>query len=128
MSESELLKLKSNNAINLAKETTDIDVIVCLSKHSDSQVRKASLKQMCPCRVRDDINMFWDRVLDMIDDRDATVRAQVLHILCDGSPKHLEHKIIECIELFNRDVDAGIRRKAHKVLSSYRRTGKWNIL
>jgi len=52
----------------------------------------------------------------------------VLHTLCDGSPKHLEFKVVEALKIFNNDSNAGIRRRAHKVLASYNRTGKWNIL
>jgi hypothetical protein len=29
---------------------------------------------------------------------------------------------------FNRDKDSDIRRNAHKVMATYERTGKWNIL
>jgi hypothetical protein len=64
----------------------------------------------------------------MVDDEDPKVRAQILHNICDGSPDHLESKVVEAMEKFNRDEDKDIRRKAHKVLGSYLRTGKWNVL
>jgi len=48
--------------------------------------------------------------------------------MCDGSPDHLEDRIMEALEIFNRDPDKEIRRKAHKVMGSYLRTGKWNVL
>lgn len=112
----EIKNLKSKDAINLAQKTTDIDVIIELSKHENSLVRKKSLVQMCPCRVKEDIEKFWNRVFEMIDDSDSIVRQQVLHTLCDGSPKHLEQKIVEAIEFkFNRDVDSEIRRKVYIV-------------
>ena len=123
-----IINLKQSDALRLCKDTEEIDVIIELSKHPNAQVRKKSLFQMCPCRVKGDINNFWDRVFDMVNDSDPIVRAQVLHTLCDGSPNHLEYKVIECIEKFNYDSDKDIRRKAHKVLASYSRTGKWNIL
>jgi hypothetical protein len=111
---SEIKYLKSKDAINLAQQTTNIDVIIELTKHESSLVRKKSLVQMCPCRVKKDIDKFWDRVFEMVDDSDPVVRHQVLHTLCDGSPKNFEHKIVEIIELkFNRDEDAEIRRKVH---------------
>lgn len=56
-----------------------------------------------------------ERVLEMVSDEDAAVRAQVLHTLCDGSPGHLEDRIMEAMEDFNRDSDKKIRRTAHKV-------------
>lgn len=121
-------KLKVNEATRIAKATTDVDVIIALSKHPNPLVRKKSLVEMCPCRVRLDIDKFWERVFEMIGDEDATVRAQVLHTLCDGSPKHLENRVLDAIQVFNSDSDTEIRRKAHKVLSVYNRTGKWNIL
>jgi len=53
---------------------------------------------------------------------------KVLHTLCDGSPDHMEMKVLEALEKFNRDPNQHIRRRAHKVLSAYRRSGKWNVL
>lgn len=70
-------KLRVNDASRLAKETTDVDVIIALSKHHDPQVRKNSLVQMCPCRVKQDIDKFWSRVFEMVNDESALVRAQV---------------------------------------------------
>ena len=52
----------------------------------------------------------------------------MLHNMCDGSPEDYEDKVIECLEIFNRDPDKEIRRKAHKVMASYLRTGEWNVL
>ena len=122
------LKLKTNDATRLALETTNIDEIIALSKHPEPTVRKKSLVQMCPCRVKEDIDKFWNRVFDMRNDPDAIVRDQVLHTICDGSPKHLEYRVVEALDDFNRDSDSNIRRKAHKVLVTYWNKGKWNIL
>lgn len=71
-------KLKINEATRLAKETTNVDVIIGLSKHPEPLVRKKSLVEMCPCRVRIDIEKFWSRVFEMINDESEIVRAQVL--------------------------------------------------
>lgn len=65
---------------------------------------------------------------EMVGDDDTSVRAQVLHTVCDGSPRHLEERVRDALEAFNRDSDAGIRRRAHKVMATLQRTGKWNIL
>ena len=70
-------KLKLNEATRLAKESTDVDVIIALSKHPNPMVRKKSLVEMCPCRVRENIDKFWERVFEMISDEDPIVRAQV---------------------------------------------------
>ena len=72
-----LHKLKLNEATRLAQETTDVDVIIALSKHPNPMIRKKSLVQMCPCRVREDIDRFWERVFEMVSDEDPVVRAQV---------------------------------------------------
>ena len=64
----------------------------------------------------------------MVDDKDDGIRMQVLHNLCDGSPPHMEFKVKEALETFNCDSNSEIRRKAHKVLGSYIRSGKWNIM
>ena len=83
---------------------------------------------MCPCRVQCDQPDFWNRLFDLAQDEDDAVRAQVLHNMCDGSPPGYEDRVIECLEVFNRDPNTEIRRKAHKVMGSYLRTGEWNVL
>ncbi|BFZ07381.1 hypothetical protein BsWGS_10420 [Bradybaena similaris] len=121
-------QLGYKDALRLCVDTTDIDVIIDLTRHQNPQVRQRALREMCPCRVQKDITDFWNRVFEMLNDPDANVRYQVLHTLCDGSPEHLEDSIAEALDEFNRDPDAKIRRQAHRALTSYRRTGKWNIL
>mmetsp|Transcript_35175 Transcript_35175/g.46335 ORF Transcript_35175/g.46335 Transcript_35175/m.46335 type:complete len:84 (+) Transcript_35175:201-452(+) len=83
---------------------------------------------MCPCRVKTDQPEFWHALFDLAQDEDESVRAQVLHNMCDGSPPGYEQNVIECLEIFNRDPCTEIRRKAHKVMASYLRTGDWNVL
>eukprot|EP00518_Triparma_eleuthera_P002452 CAMPEP_0182461662 /NCGR_PEP_ID=MMETSP1319-20130603/6175_1 /TAXON_ID=172717 /ORGANISM="Bolidomonas pacifica, Strain RCC208" /LENGTH=165 /DNA_ID=CAMNT_0024660977 /DNA_START=35 /DNA_END=532 /DNA_ORIENTATION=- len=109
-------------------DTEDIDEIVELTRHEDARVRQAALEQMCPCHVQDDIEDFWTRVIEMASDPSTAVRKQVLHTLCDGSPVERETEIVEALATFNTDDDREIRRIAHKVLASYSRTGRWNIL
>ena len=83
---------------------------------------------MCPCRVQCDQPDFWNRLFDLAQDEDESVRAQVLHNMCDGSPPGYEEQVVACLEIFNRDPSSEIRRKAHKVMASYLRTGDWNVL
>jgi len=83
---------------------------------------------MCPCRVKTDHPDLWDALFRLAEDESAKVRNQVLHNMCDGSPEGYEDKVIECLEIFNRDPDKDIRRRAHKVMASYLRTGEWNVL
>ncbi|OWF50926.1 uncharacterized protein LOC110449844 [Mizuhopecten yessoensis] len=120
--------LHEKEAIRLCRSTTTIETIVDLTRHASPQVRQAALKEMCPCRVKKDHDDFWKRVLEMIDDEATNVRFQVLHTLCDGSPAHLEFDVAEALDKFNRDRDPKIRRTAHRVLTTYWKTGKWNVL
>ncbi|VDI74834.1 uncharacterized protein [Mytilus edulis] len=124
----EISKLPVTEAMRLCRDTTTIETIIELTKHSHPQVRQRALKEMCPCRVKKDHDDFWKRVLEMVDDEAVNVRQQVLHTLCDGSPAHLEFDVAEALDGFNRDSDSKIRRTAHKCLTTYNRTGKWNIL
>ena len=112
----------------LAQETTNFDEIVDLSSNEYADVRLQAVKRLCPCKVQKDIDSVWQRLFEMTEDDDARVRYQVLHNICDGSPDHLETQVVEAMEKFNRDEDKDIRRRAHKVLASYLRTGKWNVL
>ena len=91
-------------------------------------MRLEAVKQLCPCKVQRDIEVFWDRVFELVGDEDERIRKRVLHIICDGSPERLEDRIYDALMEFNRDKDSDIRRTAHKVLASFEHTGKWNIL
>ena len=121
-------QLPEQQALRLCKDTCDISTIVTLTKHSQERVRQKALVEMCPCRVKTCLDHFWERVFEMLQDPSTLVRKQVLHTLCDGSPKHLEHEVSQALEHFNCDADPEIRRMAHKALISYQRTGKWNVL
>jgi hypothetical protein len=77
MTDDSINRLKRGEAFKLAKETTDVETIIALTKHSDPMVRKKSLVEMCPCRVKLDIEKFWTRVFEMKDDEDPIVREQV---------------------------------------------------
>lgn len=128
LSESEILALGEGEALRLCEQTTIIETIISLTKHQSARVRQRALKEMCPCIVKEDLTDFWERVMEMIEDESATVRYQVMHTLCDGSPGHMEDKVADALDIFNNDPDRKIRRKAHQVLTGYRRTGKWNVM
>ena len=114
--------------IERCKATSDIDEVVGLTKHESAAVRVAALKEMCPCHLKEEVPEFWTRVLEMVEDSDLGVRKQVLHVLCDGSPAALQVEIMEAMEKFNHDADTDLRRMAHKVIASYAKNGKLNIL
>lgn len=121
-------KYEISNLLKLAKETNDMKTLIDLTHHELAEVRLKSIQRLCPCRVLDNIYQFWDRIFEMKTDKSSAVRMQVLHNMCDGSPAEYENKVREALEVFNCDEDKEIRRKAHKVLGSYLRTGKYNIL
>ncbi len=61
-------------AVRLCGSTHNIETVVALTKHQDPRVRKSALKQMCPCRVKEDVSEFWIRVFQMSRD-EGTVSA-----------------------------------------------------
>lgn len=69
--------IQSKDALRLCRETEDIQTIIELTNHVDPIVRQRALKEICPCRVKDDIDLFWQRVLEMINDPADNVREQV---------------------------------------------------
>jgi len=114
--------------MSICRNTEDIDVILEYTHSKDNDVRLEAVKQLCPCKVQRDIEVFWDRVFELVGDEDERIRKRILHIICDGSPERLEDRIYDALMEFNRDKDSDIRRTAHKVLASFEHTGKWNIL
>lgn len=126
--QNEPLEPNKRELMSICRETDDIDIILGYTHSLDADVRLEAVKQLCPCKVQKDIEVFWDRVFELINDDDARIRKRILHIICDGSPERLEDRIYDALMEFNRDKDSDIRRTAHKVLATYERTGKWNIL
>ena len=90
--------------------------------------RKKALKDLCPCHVKADIPEVWERIFEMCEDEDGDVRDQALHSLGDGSPGHLEERIVAVIEDKYNDPHPNVKKKARRMLNSYRKTGKWNVL
>ena len=86
------------------------------------------MKSLCPCSVRADIDMVWERIFEMVDDVSPIVRDQAMHALGDGSPRHLEARIVEAMGKRYNDEDPAVRKKARRMMNAYRRTGKWNVL
>jgi len=95
---------------------------------NDPRIRKAALRDICPCRIKKNVDQFWRRIMEMADDENDEVRYQVLHNLCDGSPRSMEEEVIALLEKLHNDKSKKVRRQVHRVLTSYRKTGKWNIL
>lgn len=48
-----------------------IDEYLADTYHDDPKVRLARLRSLCPCHVKDDVDMFWNRIIEMVDDEDG---------------------------------------------------------
>lgn len=114
--------------MNICRNTEDIDEILEYTYSEDDDIRLEACKQLCPCKSLKDIDVFWERVFELVEDPDARIRKRILHIICDGSPNRVVDEVYEALGKFNYDKDSEIRRTAHKVMVTYERTGKWNIL
>lgn len=114
--------------IRLAQESLSFEEVLVLTHNKDEIIRSKALARLCPCRVGEENEQFWARIFEMVDDTSPVIRYQVLHNMCDGSPDSVEERMAEALEKFNRDPDQKIKRQAHKVLASYLKTGKWNVL
>ena len=94
----------------------------------DPKRRKRALKELCPCHVRTDIPQVWARIFELLKDEDGAVRDQALHSLGDGSPGHMEERIVQAVEEMYNDPHPDVKKRARRMLNAYRRTGKWNVL
>jgi sulfite reductase alpha subunit-like flavoprotein len=78
--------------------------------------------------VRKNIEDVWQVILSMKNDPDELVRDQVVHNLCDGSPADMQEQVVEVLEEMYNDQSERVRKKARKALTSWRHTGKLNVL
>ncbi|KYQ99953.1 hypothetical protein DLAC_03921 [Tieghemostelium lacteum] len=114
--------------LKLSDPNLTMDQYLELTRHSNPAIRIQVLRTMCPCKVKDDIDQLWTRIMEMSSDPDPRVRYQVIHDLCDGSPNWREDQVIKTLESMHNDPDAKVRRTINNVLTNYRYHGKWNIL
>jgi hypothetical protein len=121
-------KINMENLEEKYKDMGDFKDVLVYTHSEDERIRLKALKELCPCKVKNKVEVIWERIFEMVDDENDQIRYQVLHNICDGSPPYVEEKMSDALEKFNRDKDPEIRRRAHKVLASYLRTGKWNVL
>jgi vesicle coat complex subunit len=91
-------------------------------------IRCKFVRKLCPCKVKKNVNMIWERLFEMIHDPNEQVRYNIVHTLCDGSPKELEERIISSLTQLWNDPNKKIKRKVRTALGEYYRTGNWNVL
>ena len=104
-----------------------IDALLHQTRDSNPNVRRAAVRELCPCEVRSDISDVWDRILELASDSDVGVRRLVFHSMIDGSPRAREREVVDTIELLREDPSPKLRRQARKLIANYRRTGQINI-
>ena len=106
----------------------DVSRALELTRAADPRTRRAGIRALCPCDVKANAPAAWDRLLEMAEDPDASVRSAVLHALCDGSPREREEEVVAALARLATDRESRIRRRARGVLAAYRRTGRVNVL
>ena len=109
-------------------EGISVEEHIQMTYDEDPKKRKMALKQLCPCNVKEDFDRIWIRIIELTHDESGMVRDQALHNLGDGSPRHLEHAVMEAAERLYNDPDPNVKKKARRMCISYRTNGKWNIL
>ena len=57
-----LTKSEKIRILNRIKETEDIDEIIKYTYNTDNEIRFKAVSEMCPCRVREDNDEFWNRI------------------------------------------------------------------
>jgi len=111
-----------------SRSQEEIDELIELSFDADPKVRKIAVVNLCPCHVRADFGEAWDRILAMTTDPSPIVRRQVVHMLADGSPRHREAEVVAALDSMRNDPDKVVRKQVRRVLGTYRRTGRVNVL
>ena len=114
--------------VEVSVDSDDIAEFLTLTQDQDIRVRKAAVRNLCPCHLKANHPRVWDRMIEMSADPDATIRSHVLHTLCDGSPNERHEEIVAAIERMWNDPDLKLRRRVRKVLAQYKRSGTINIL
>ena len=105
-----------------------VDELLPLLSDDDPRLRSEAVRALCPCHVKAHDDRIWNRIFEMVEDEDVSVRRSVFHALGDGSPRELETQVVAAFEKLTNDPDARLKRQARKFLAQYRRTGKVNIL
>ena len=104
-----------------------IDAILFATHDANPNVRRAAVRELCPCEVRANRVDVWDRILELAGDSDPGVRRLAFHSMIDGSPREREAEIVVAVEALRDDANPKLRRQARKLLDHFRRTGRINI-
>ncbi|MCW8133491.1 MAG: HEAT repeat domain-containing protein [Planctomycetota bacterium] len=105
-----------------------LDEWLMLTRDPNARVRLRAVRDACPCHQKRNVPELWDRLVEMVMDDDPKVRTNVIHTLCDGSPRAREADVIAALERMWNDPDEKLRRHVRRLLKGYRRTGRINVL
>ncbi len=104
-----------------------VEAILSSTHDEDPARRRRAVTELCPCHVRADNDLVWDRIFELAADPDLGVRRLVFHAMVDGSPNSRLPEIVEAVEQLRNDESPKLRRQARKLLAKYRRTGRINL-
>jgi len=106
----------------------EIDDLLTQTTSEHERDRAGALRRLCPCHVKRDNARVWERVFEMTRDPSSRVRYQAVHTLADGSPRHLEERVLSTLRTMWNDEDDKLRRQVRKLLNKYQRAGTINVL
>ena len=104
----------------------EIGPYLAMTYDHDPRVRRDAVAHLCPCHVKRNHDVVWERMVAMADDADPKVRPWVLHVLTDGSPRSRQAEVVAVLTRMQADMDPRLRRKARRILAQYRRSGDLN--
>jgi HEAT repeat protein len=125
--EDEKTKNLNKQLLILEDEDSNFEEIMSLLDSPESKVRSIALERLRESKIEDELT-FWNKIFELVEDAAAEVRLQVLLAISEGGDESMEPRLTNALEKFNRDKDSDIKRKAHKIIASYSRTGKLNVL
>ena len=105
-----------------------IDELLAMSRDGDERVRAVAAMNLCPCHVQGRDDEVWERLFEMLGDPSSVVRGKAVHALADGSPRDYGARVADAFYELRNDPDRAVRRHVRKVLASYHRTGRVNVL
>ena len=108
-------------------EDSNFDDILSLLDSTETKIQCMAIERIRESDIQDE-EPFWVKMYELVKSPSAEVRLQVLLAFSENADASMEPDLSDALESFNRDKDSDIKRKAHKILASYSRGGKLNVL